>query len=281
MALPQLTVKGKSAQKGVALAIVVWFIAGMSLLVAGTVAISRADLRMAQMHVAKAKVAAAGDGAIQLALANIASDGKAGLAGKIYEIGELSVAVTLVSSSLLINMNEAPVEVLSPLFRLAGGAGDSEANQLAHAVVDWRKPGSLERGRATDGQFYSIEDLLRVDGMTRTYLDRIRDFIVAGTWARGGADWRNLPEDVKGAIATGSPVEIGAAIARMDQGQSSATKGRIPGPKTSGTYRADAVVKYGNVSWLRRRWVSMSFTEASGLPWKSVRTEAPRVYIGG
>ena len=37
-------------QGGVALAIVVWFIAGMSLLVAGIVADARVDTRMAQLH---------------------------------------------------------------------------------------------------------------------------------------------------------------------------------------------------------------------------------------
>ena len=55
-------------QKGVALAIVVWFIAGMSLLVAGIVSHARVDTQMAQLHIARAKAVAAGDGAIQLML---------------------------------------------------------------------------------------------------------------------------------------------------------------------------------------------------------------------
>ena len=53
-------------QRGIALAIVVWFIAGMSILVAGIVAQASVDTRMAQVHVARAKTAAAGDGAIML-----------------------------------------------------------------------------------------------------------------------------------------------------------------------------------------------------------------------
>ena len=44
-----------AGQKGVALAIVVWFIAGMSLLVAGIVSHARVDTQMAQLHIAKAK----------------------------------------------------------------------------------------------------------------------------------------------------------------------------------------------------------------------------------
>ena len=59
------------AQAGVALAIVLWFIAGMSLLVAGIVSQARVDTHMAQLHVARAKVVAAGDGAIRLRLAEL------------------------------------------------------------------------------------------------------------------------------------------------------------------------------------------------------------------
>ena len=59
----------KAKQQGVALAIVVWFIAGMSLLVASIVSQATVDTRLAQLHVAKAEAAAAGDGAIQLMLA--------------------------------------------------------------------------------------------------------------------------------------------------------------------------------------------------------------------
>ena len=60
-------------EDGVALAIVVWFIAGMSLLVAGIISHVRVDTRMTQLHVARAHAASAGDGAIQLMLAGLVS----------------------------------------------------------------------------------------------------------------------------------------------------------------------------------------------------------------
>ena len=78
------------SQKGVALAIVVWFIAGMSLLVAGIVSHARVDTQMAQLHVARAKAVAAGDGAIQLMLAErllkqgTAADEQSLLSGQIF-----------------------------------------------------------------------------------------------------------------------------------------------------------------------------------------------------
>ena len=51
-------------QRGVALGIVVWFIAGMALLVSGIVSEARVDTRMAQLHYFRAQAAAAADGAI-------------------------------------------------------------------------------------------------------------------------------------------------------------------------------------------------------------------------
>ena len=44
----------------VALGVVVWFIAGMALLVSGIIAEARIDTRMAQLHYFKAQAAAAG-----------------------------------------------------------------------------------------------------------------------------------------------------------------------------------------------------------------------------
>ena len=63
-------------QRGVALALVVWFIAGMSLMVGGIVSFARVDTRMTQVHLARAKTIAAGDGAIMLAMAYSAANKK-------------------------------------------------------------------------------------------------------------------------------------------------------------------------------------------------------------
>ena len=60
-----------ASQRGVALAVVVWFIAGMSLLVAGIVSQARVDIQLAQLHLFRAQAEAAGDGAIHLLMAEL------------------------------------------------------------------------------------------------------------------------------------------------------------------------------------------------------------------
>ena len=118
---------GGGCQGGMALAIVVWFIAGMSLLVAGIVAQARVDTHMTQAHLARAKAVAAGDGAIQLMLADLVIGnpgvgGSPGMPVASYRVGETEVIVRLVPRRGLIDMKTASPEVLSALFVVAAGA---------------------------------------------------------------------------------------------------------------------------------------------------------------
>ena len=87
-----------SREAGVALAIVVWFIAGMSLLVAGIVAQARVDTQLAQIHADRARVTAAGDGAIRLAVASLEALSRSRAAGQSsnrqrFRVGEYMVEV--------------------------------------------------------------------------------------------------------------------------------------------------------------------------------------------
>ncbi len=138
---------GRQRERGVALAIVVWFIAGMSLLVAAMVSQARLDTRMAQLHVARAKAAAAGDGAIQLMLAERLLGSRSEVTGANllqadYQIGDTSVSVTLYPEAALINMNGASQKTLSVLFEALAGLPPGQANLLADNVVKWRSGSS-------------------------------------------------------------------------------------------------------------------------------------------
>ena len=126
-------------QQGVALAIVVWFLAAMSLLVAGIVYQSKADTRMAQTHMAKAKAVAAGDGAIELMLAAVTSNQLKSFRGRgvpvlAFEVGEQAVEVVLVPTSGLIDLNGASRELLSNLFISSGAVEKAEANGVRNLL---------------------------------------------------------------------------------------------------------------------------------------------------
>lgn len=260
-------------QRGVALAIVVWFIAGMSLLVAGIVAQARLDTRMAQIHVARAKAAAAGDGAIQLMMVDLMTntDGPGASSGGRYRLGDVDVTVVLVPASGLIDINRAAPELLSALFVLVGGLGEDEARSLAETMVQSRTAGPTESAPL---KLAAVEDLLRIPGASRNLLDAVRDFIVVNDSGRGNTDWSQTPEALLDVLAKAYPEQL--ETVRSRRADANAGPG-LPGAPRAGAYRADALVRYGDKTWLRRRWLAIEKNASTALPWHSTRTEAPRV----
>jgi len=278
-------------QQGVALALVVWFIAGMSLLVAGIVAQARVDGRMTQVHLGRAKAVAAGDGAIVLAMAERRQGYSSSSAGpliseSVYALGDLNVTVRLYPAAGLVDLNTAPAEVLAALFALAGGVSPEEAQLTADNVVKWRKGADTGSRRKRRGQrFYAPVDLLRVEGATRTLLDGIRPYSVAGGWTKGTMNWSAAPDSILGLLESLSPGQVNSVMGRRDsliraadsQGAGSRSAG---GQDSRQVFRADALVDYGGRTWLRRRWLAPGSSSDSNLPWRVVRTEAPRVVEG-
>ena len=279
--------KSSQTQTGVALAIVVWFLAAMSLMVSGIVFQAKVDTRMAQLHVAKAKAVAAGDGAISLMLASVVA-GTAQQSGQGpqvppmgFVVGPYDVNVILVPVSGLIDLNSASVNMLASLFEVHGGLSELDAQILGDSVVKWR---ATQGGRnARSARFSAVEDLLRVDGVNRGLLDSIRDSVAVGNSRRRNVDWSAAPQSVLDVLEKHNPGKAGQQLGRSigqlgsnnNSGRaaigSSARGGRL------GSYRVDAIVRVGDQQWLRRRWVAGGTTGAGKLPWHFVRTEPPRV----
>lgn len=270
-----------ASQRGVALAIVVWFLAAMSLLVSGIVFQARVDTRMAQLHAAKAKAVAAGDGAIQLMLANLQSgnpdvfDPAHRLPQMDFEIGDYPVTVKLVPVAGLIDLNGAPVDILALLFTARGGLDDADAQFLAGSVLKWRS--GSDRKQAGSARFAAIEDLLRVEGVSRTLLDGIRDSVAVSATGHGGLDWSVAPSSVFDILALKNPGRASSMLNEFEKRAGEGNKNSRLG--AVGSYRLDAIVNVGDQQWLRRRWASSGKT-TGGLPWQFVRTEAPRVFLG-
>ena len=279
--------KGRSPrrQSGVALAIVVWFVAGMSLLVAGIVAHARVDTRMAQLHLAGARAAAAGDGAIQLMMASLVtgrleapSPGELPKAG--FRVGELPTEVTLVPINGLLDINVASPVLLELLFSKLGGLDPTTSKSVADNVIKWRRP-EARRGQPGKARlFTAVEDVLRVEGVNRKLFDDVRDYIAVGDGSRGGTNWSAAPEDLLGLLRGADPGKAAGVEGRRNRSGAGGGAAQVAAA-TGGAYRVDAVVRYGDELWLRRRWVKMEPAIGSTLPWSVSRTEAPRVFGKG
>ncbi|MBA6414270.1 general secretion pathway protein GspK [Parahaliea sp. F7430] len=261
-------------QGGVALAIVLWFLAGMSLLVAGIVHMGRMDVKMAQVHSSQAKVVAAGDGAIHLMMATFLRDPSRRDQEQLqlsanFELGALPVRVRMVPASGLVDIYHAPPNLLAALFAARGALEPAEAEQLAKSVLELRA--------RTFSKLVSPEDLLRVPGFNRALLDALRDDIRA-VQGGGGLSWAKAPAEVLAALEQVDPQRVAAIAAKRDAtelGQEMAAGESL--------FRVDAIVDLGGQQWLRRRWVKMESGGSGGseLPWSFMRTESPRVAGNG
>lgn len=263
-------------QKGVALAIVVWFIAGMSLLVAGIVSQARVDIQLAQLHLFRAQAEAAGDGAIQLLMAELQESRGAeappgeGLPFGRYRLGDAAVRVMALPTEALVDVSNAPQPLLVQLWTEAAGLPRAEAVTLAANMVEWRS--RRGGGPGGGGRFDVVEDVLRVDGMTRTRLDAVRHLISAG---QGGA--------VDGATPRERLLQLNAVSPRASWSSGSVDTSALPGARTprnargASYYRVDAIVSIGGRQWLRRRWIAMQSGLNSRLPWQTERAETARV----
>ena len=261
-------------QRGVALGIVVWFIAGMTLLVSGIIAEARIDTRMAQLHYFRAQAAAAGDGAINLALAEQEGMRASGQAGanrlQNYQIGPRSVEVRMIPAGVFVNISSEDLQGLRSLFGLAASQAqqqgifwDGSPAALAAAVIEFRDGVGGRRGSL----FHSPEDLLRVPGVTRGVYEAVRNYITVGDLA-GGFQGGNQSVESK-------LNQLTAAI----QGDGPVLKG--PTQHAANSLRIDAIVKIGDQQWLRRRWATLDEGGYSMLPWRFARTEAARPVVNG
>jgi type II secretory pathway component PulK len=271
-------------ERGISLAIVVWFLAGMSLLVSGLVYQARVDTRLAQVHVARAEAAAAGDGAINLFLAGYLapsardSEGGALLLGE-YPVGEHRVRVEMVAAAGLIDIRTAPAGILAALFTAAAGVSPGDAQAMADNVVKLR-PSSFRLGLRRDDEpqreppISAVEDLVRVEGVGRTVFDAVRDLVTVGGGGRGGVDWNAAPPEVLAVLASAYPKRAAGFEKRAADEADNNQRSRKP--VSQGVFRIDAFTHYGDRTWLRRRWVSLG-GGSGGLPWRFTRTEAVRV----
>lgn len=141
-------------ERGVALIVVLGFLAVMSLIVIGVVGAARNAVNSASRELVRAQAQAAVESGIDHAIGEILN--ARGFAPSLFtkpqviEIGGFLVTVSARAEHAKIDINYADANLLALLFQ-AGGADAGRAQALASAVEDWR-----------DG-----DDLVRVNGAER------------------------------------------------------------------------------------------------------------------
>ena len=263
-------------QRGVALALVVSFIAGLSLLVAGLVLTAKTDTRLARVHLARAQVTALGDGAINLLLGDVIdgrlsqtqtqsqtqAQSQAALPQARYVLGGVAVSVLALPESLLLDLSSASAAQFAALAEFTGLLSLESGQLVARAVVHYRDGESSMAQRLN-----SLEDILNVEGVNRVTLEALRDYVTVS----------------RGAPAASADVPDARVFTQLRQCSPEARALRedmlaptFTPPAVSGAFRVDALIRQDRDVWLRRRWVRLGGGR-DGLPWTVTRTEPVRM----
>lgn len=283
-------VEPKTREGGVALAILVWFLAAMSLLVASVVMQGRVDVKLAQLHAGKARAEAWSDGAINLALAEMLMREQEGeLQTRVPNyfqqvIGDTPVQVSLTPLAGLVDLNLAPEDLLSALFMGAINIDENVARELAASVIEWRSSSDRAEEMGAEirlGRFEAIEDLLLVPGFDRGMYESLRDCVYVSQDSQPTLDWMAAPVSVLQSL--GMSEEESQALQLERQGEDAFSMG-IPealepaflSEVSMPTFRVDAIVSMDDTQYLRRRWVSRKRSGADRLPWHFFRSEPVR-----
>lgn len=182
-------VKGTRRNRGAALVLVLWFVAGLTLLATSAVSTVQVDIRASAYAESQVRAAALGAAAIHWILweieANPALLDSAAIRRYTFEDHELEAAVRWDTG--FVNLNTAAQTLLRDLLVILGGRGEGDADRLAEAIVDWRGPaGAVFADRqfglgaaflARAGRFHAPEDLLQVPGFDLPLYARIAPFV--------------------------------------------------------------------------------------------------------
>lgn len=283
-------------QRGVALAMLLWMLAALSLLVSGVVYQARTDVQLTGLQRDQARAQAAATGVAHLLLRDLLLarnngdyPGSAAFTVR-YTLGGLAITARAIPVSGLIDLNQAPAELLADLFHYTGKLPRAAALQLAEAVVERRQPAGLEIGfdlSAEDHHADSqgavplrvIEDLLRIPGMTRVVYDRVRTAIHTEPGGQPGVDPLAAPSGVLRTIAQGDDRLVDFIVDARQDGPADASQWPTglnlehlaSGMSTAYCLEIDVQLDDGRVAQ-QRIWADMA-SAANGLPWRFTRVQ--------
>jgi general secretion pathway protein K len=190
-------------ERGVALVMVVWVLALLSLVAASFLAEARVEARLAFNLAESAEAEALADGGIHIGAARLLGPG--GIASGVQvrqwteNLGQGEVEIRIADERGKIDLNGAGHDLLVGLFRSQGASAEA-ASALAGAVVDFRDADhdlaaggaedaaysalGLENG-AKDAPFETVEELLQVRGVTPDLFQRVAPLLTTHTHAPG------------------------------------------------------------------------------------------------
>jgi|GEM_PF-6488003 len=252
-------------QKGVALAVLLWFVAAMTILVAGLTVLAKTDTRYARFYNANAVAESLGDGAIRLLLAQQVDATGSPVTGRV-KLGGHTVYLRAVNKSGLIDVLSADQETLTALFAVGAKLEVATAQTLAQSVIKWRA-GAVDKysgPQQVSSKPRVLEDVMAVAGLSRDVYERIKWLICLGCGGPYVAQAGSVPPEVRRVLQTLDTAMVEQENTEQDQGKIS----------TAEIVRVDARVDTGAAGVYQRSvWVAPGGQTRLG--WRFIRPHKP------
>jgi len=268
------------AQSGLALVAVLWLTAALSLMVTGLAAVVRSEIRTtAQVQQAVISTGYA-DAAIRLTLQELLQMGNRGLSTaqlRQHQLWGTPVTVEVMPLNGLVNLNDAPPELLAAVFQHGAGLPADRANALAQALIERRQ--QKDDAAGSPQRMHSVDDLLQIPGIDYALWLQVSGLLTADLNGISAVNPLVAPLPVLRVLARGNEARAQAVLqSRTSRGEQTDLTGLEAGwiqTMATGQLLLRATVKNSDNTEFSRVWRVNLADSQYGLPWRLIHADPP------
>lgn len=259
--------------RGMVLIAVLWMVAALSILVAGIARSAREEARIVTRMRQSVEAQGLGDAAIHLALQAMVARPMPLVQLERMEVNfqGVGIAVQIIPLNGLIDINAAPVPLLTKLYAVAGGTDENTAQALAQATVEAR---NRKDARGASIRFEAVEELLQIPGVDYALYARLVNLMTADLRGSGKVNPMAAPAEVLAVLAGGDIALASRIAAGRDAGaqgagmDTTALDSAYLDNAATRRYRIEAKVPMADGGALRiSRSVDLAPRAREGMPW--------------
>ena len=176
---------GARRERGIALILVIWMIALLSVVAMVATGNARTDLQLARNSIDGAKARMLADGGVSWAMVRLLAGDASGLSkadgtARLLSLGGTTIEVAVQDEGGKVDVNGADAVLLANLCRVVG-FGSAEADAIAEGIVRYRERRRDDPSTATQPAFSVVEELRLVSGIDPDHYVRLLPFVTVYT----------------------------------------------------------------------------------------------------
>lgn len=274
-------------QRGVALALMMWMIAAMSLMVAGAVLLGKQEIRATQAQLQAAQTRTLANGLINLGMWQWTQQPQelpvtSSMPELTFSYLNKDIVIRAVPVDALVGINSASQDLLAIILERNAGLDTGQAQALAEQIIKWREGERNDGKAAVSIGFRVFEELLQVPGMNRDILENLRP-VTSVYGASTGVSFAGAPRELLLALADGNTGLVEQFVDErsnntlsVDGGFSGFRNEFLAVSTVSSIQRVDVRVRFSDQQiWQYSRYVMVGGIGKQGFPWRLLRDSAP------